>query len=40
MAAPTAPAIETQPVRDVANLMSIRRKPAVAGVINDYHHAG
>jgi transposase InsO family protein len=33
------PDIETQPVRDVANLRSIRRKRAVAGVISEYHHA-
>ena len=33
------PDIETQPVRDVADLRSVRRKPVVAGVINEYHHA-
>jgi transposase InsO family protein len=33
------PGIETQPVRDVAGLRSVRRKPVVAGVINEYHHA-
>jgi putative transposase len=33
------PDIETQPVRDVADLRSIRRKPAVAGMISEYHHA-
>ena len=33
------PDIETQPVRDVADLGSVRRKPVVAGVINEYHHA-
>jgi putative transposase len=33
------PGIETQPVRDVAALRSVRRKPVVAGVINEYHHA-
>ena len=33
------PDIETQPVQDVANLRSVRRKPVVAGVINEYHHA-
>ena len=30
---------EEQPVRDVADLRSVRRKPVVAGVINEYHHA-
>jgi transposase InsO family protein len=33
------PGIETQPVRDVAAPRSVRRKPVVAGVINEYHHA-
>jgi putative transposase len=33
------PDIETQPVRDVADLRSVRREPVVAGVINEYHHA-
>jgi len=33
------PDIETQPVRDVADLRSVRRKPVVVGVINEYHHA-
>ena len=33
------PDIDTQPVRDVADLRSVRRKPIVAGVINEYHHA-
>ena len=33
------PDIETQPVRDVADLRSVRRKPVVAGVINEYHRA-
>jgi putative transposase len=33
------PDIDTQPVRDVANLRSVRRKPIVAGVINEYRHA-
>ena len=33
------PDIETQPVRDVADLRSARRKPVVAGLINEYHHA-
>jgi putative transposase len=31
--------IETQSVRDVADLRSVRRKPVVAGVTNEYHHA-
>jgi putative transposase len=33
------PEIETQPVRDVAELRFVRRKPVVAGLINEYHHA-
>jgi putative transposase len=33
------PDIETQPVREVADLRSARRKPAVAGLINEYHCA-
>jgi putative transposase len=33
------PDIETQPVRDVADPRSVRRKPVVAGLINEYHHA-
>jgi transposase InsO family protein len=33
------PDIETQSVRDVADLRSVRRKPVVAEVINEYHHA-
>jgi putative transposase len=33
------PDIETQPVGDVASLRSVRRKPVVMGVINEYHHA-
>ncbi len=33
------PGIETQPVRDAADLRSVRRKPVVAAVINEYHHA-
>ncbi len=33
------PDIEMQPVRDVADLRSARRKPVVAGLINEYHHA-
>lgn len=34
-----SPDIETQPAYDVADLRSARRKPAVAGLINEYHHA-
>jgi transposase InsO family protein len=33
------PDIETQPVRDVADLRSVRRKRIVARVVNEYHHA-
>jgi putative transposase len=33
------PDIETQPVRDVADLRSVRRRPVVAGLINEYHRA-
>jgi putative transposase len=33
------PDIETQPTRDVADLRSARRKPMVAGLINEYHYA-
>ena len=33
------PDIETQPVREVADLRSVRRKPVVAGLINEYHRA-
>ncbi|HCU95458.1 MAG TPA: transposase [Actinobacteria bacterium] len=33
------PGIETQPIRNVAGLRSVRRKPVAAGVINEYHHA-
>ena len=33
------PNVETQPVRDGADLRSLRRKPVVAGLINEYHHA-
>ena len=33
------PDIETQPARDGADLRSARRKPAVAGLINEYHYA-
>ncbi len=33
------PDVEKQPVRDVAGLRSVRRKPVVAGLIGEYHHA-
>jgi putative transposase len=33
------PDIETQPVPDVVGLRAVRRKPVVAGAINQYHHA-
>jgi putative transposase len=33
------PDIETQPVRGVADLRSVRRRPVVKGLINEYHHA-
>jgi transposase InsO family protein len=33
------PDIETQPTYGVADLRSARRKPAVAGLINEYHYA-
>ena len=33
------PDIEAQSVRDLAELRSIRRRPVVAGLINEYHHA-
>jgi len=33
------PDIETQPVRDVAELRSVRRKSVIAGLINEYHQA-
>ena len=33
------PGVETQPVRDVADLRSVRRRPVVMGLINEYHHA-
>jgi transposase InsO family protein len=32
------PDIETQPIRDVADLRSADRKPVVAGLINEYHY--
>jgi putative transposase len=37
--AAAAPGVETQPVRDVADLRSVRRRPVVTGLINEYHHA-
>jgi putative transposase len=33
------PDIETQPVGDVADLRSVRRKPVVTGLINEYRNA-
>jgi putative transposase len=33
------PDIETRPVWDGADLRPVRRRPAVAGVINEYHRA-
>ena len=33
------PDIETQPSWDVADLRSVRRRPVVTGLINQYHHA-
>jgi transposase InsO family protein len=33
------PDTETQPARDVADLRSVRRKPVVTGLINEYHQA-
>jgi putative transposase len=33
------PYIETQPVPGIADLRSVRRKPVVAGAVNEYHHA-
>ena len=33
------PDIAAQPVGDVADLRSVRRKPVVTGLINEYHHA-
>jgi len=37
--AAAAPDIGTQPIWDVADLRSVRRRPVVAGLINEYHHA-
>jgi hypothetical protein len=33
------PDIETQPSWDVADLRSVRRRPVVTGLINEYHRA-
>jgi putative transposase len=33
------PDIETQPVLDIADLRSVRRKPVVTGFISEYHYA-
>lgn len=33
------PDIEAQPVWDVADLRPVRRRPVVAGLINEYHRA-
>ena len=33
------PDIETQPIWDVADLRSVRRRPVVAGLVNEYHRA-
>jgi hypothetical protein len=33
------PDTEEKPVRDVADLRSVRRKRVIAGVVNEYHHA-
>jgi len=33
------PDIETQSDRNVVGLRSVRRRPVVAGLINEYHHA-
>jgi transposase InsO family protein len=33
------PDTEAQPVRNVADLQSVRRRPVVSGMINEYHHA-
>jgi putative transposase len=35
----TAFYVEAQPVRNVADLRSVRRKRVVAGVADEYHHA-
>jgi transposase len=33
------PDMQAQPARDLADLRSVRRKPVVAGILNEYHHA-
>ena len=33
------PDMQAQPVRDVVGLRSVRRKPVIARVINEYHNA-
>jgi putative transposase len=33
------PDIKTQPVREMADLRSVRRRPVVTGLINEYHRA-
>ena len=33
------PDVQAQPFQNVADLRSVRRKPVVAAVINEYHHA-
>jgi len=33
------PDMEAPSVRDVADLRSVCRRPVIAGVINEYHHA-
>jgi putative transposase len=35
----SSPQTSRQPVRDAADLRSVRRKRVVAGVVNEYHHA-
>jgi putative transposase len=34
-----SPDMQAQPVRDLGDLRSVRRKRVVAGVVNEYHHA-
>jgi hypothetical protein len=33
------PDMQVQRIRDVADLRSVRRRPVVAGVVNEYHRA-
>jgi hypothetical protein len=33
------PDMQAQPIRDVAELRSVRRKAIAAAVVNEYHHA-